>query len=210
MTAPSPGDPRLSALLDDALDRDEAEAVQAALRSDPALADELARVRRARDALRRHGHLAAPEGFADAVLDRLDEVEAPPAPGWRWQGWALAAAAALVLWVALPTAPEAPAPEVSAASDGAVGAASLEGAPAVVLVASRWRLATPDGVDVVRATVEASGGSLGVDGELLELRAPADRILEVRSALARLGALEDVGERRPAGGKVRVTVELLR
>ena len=125
--SPHAASEQLSALLDGELDEHEAAAVEAAVRADPQLQAELDRLRGTQSLLRAHGRVRAPADFAATVLARVDE-EAIAAPWWRrpmgvpLEGVLVAAAAALVLFIALPAAqgPETAPTAAGAAIEGEI------------------------------------------------------------------------------------------
>jgi hypothetical protein len=106
MTQPA-ANVQLSAFLDGELDDQEVSAVEAALQTDPDLRAELDRLKSVQHLLRAHGPVRAPEGFAARVIARVED-EVAPAPWWRrpmgfpLEGVLVAAAAALVLFIAIP------------------------------------------------------------------------------------------------------------
>jgi negative regulator of sigma E activity len=147
-------DPRapenLSALLDGELDPDEVEAVERALREDPALRAELHALQGAMEFTREHGPVEPPAGFAERLNARIDAELAPPSLFERlrdalrqlpWEGLALAAAGALVLFF-VQSAPQQT-PATTGAEDAGVDAVAqgrpavgVEGAPALAPAAA--------------------------------------------------------------------------
>lgn len=204
-------DDRISAHLDGELDELSAVRFARDVERDPALRDAVDALRAQREHLRALADAPgqAPSGFADRVMADLDTQEGPIATGWPWRPFALAAAAVLVLWAALPgpgrldpaAAPERP-------------PVSTEGVVAVVLAAPSYRLApaTVDGpwdVLAVRKAVESAGGALDTDGEVMTLVVPAARWAEVERALAGVGDVTPSEGQVPFTGVVRVPLELV-
>lgn len=147
-------DPRapenLSALLDGELDPDEVEAVERALREDPALRAELHALQGAMEFTRTHGPVEPPAGFAERLNARIDAELAPPSLWERlrdalrqlpWEGLALAAAGALVLFFVQSAPKQTPA--TTGGEDVGVDAVAqgrpelgVEGAPALAPAAA--------------------------------------------------------------------------
>lgn len=112
-----PNDPEnLSAYLDGELTDVEAAELEAELARDPVLRAELSELESVAQWLREEGAEPAPFGFHRRVMDRVEAEHPTGAARWAWlrrpfgvalEGWLVAAAAAAVLFVALPrSAPE--------------------------------------------------------------------------------------------------------
>jgi hypothetical protein len=97
---------RLSALLEGELSSEEARDLEDMIARDPTLQEAYREIRRVSGLLRAQGPVAAPPGFAARVLAAVaDEPMVPAAAGWRWprlESALLVAAAAAVLWMAVP------------------------------------------------------------------------------------------------------------
>jgi anti-sigma factor RsiW len=126
---------QLSAYLDDELSADERRAVEASLADDGDLRAELEMLAEARAFLADHGAVSAPAGFLDDVLAAVDDEPEVVDLGWFQrmrrasrqtlgvpiEGIAVAAAALLVVWIALPggSAPDsAPADQAASKTQG--------------------------------------------------------------------------------------------
>lgn len=100
----------LSAYLDGELSDAEVAELEAELARDPALRAELAELEDVVHWMRRDGPEPAPFGFHRRVMDRIEQEHPTPSAGWSWrrpfglplEGWLVGAAAAAVLWLALP------------------------------------------------------------------------------------------------------------
>jgi len=129
---------RLSALLEGELSADDARELEDQIARDPTLQAAYREVRRVSGLLRAQGPVAAPAGFAARVLSAVaEEPWVAPPTRWAWprfESALLVAAAAAVLWIAVPRigTDHALATAGTAAPDrGAVGA-SAAGAPLVL------------------------------------------------------------------------------
>ncbi|MEZ4320966.1 MAG: zf-HC2 domain-containing protein [Myxococcota bacterium] len=102
-------DERLSAYLDGELSEVERAQLEASLQSDPALRADLDALSEARSFFAQHGAVAAPEGFLEDLLAAVEEEPEVVQLAWYRrpfgvpiEGLAVAAAALLVVWIALP------------------------------------------------------------------------------------------------------------
>lgn len=210
-------DERISAHLDGELDELQSLKLARELDRDPALREAFDALHANRERLRGLADASdrAPAGFADRVLANLDTQEGPQVPMWPWRPFALAAAAVLVLWAALPghglvTDPAAAPPERAPVS--------TEGSYYAVLAAQGYTLAPtalgargdglPDTVLALRKAAEASGGRLDGVGPTYTLIVPTARWADAQRALGKVGTLTPDGGQVPFIGQVRVTVEL--
>ncbi|HEU4665273.1 MAG TPA: sigma-E factor negative regulatory protein [Dokdonella sp.] len=165
-------DEQLSALMDGELERDQTRFVLRRVATDQALPLRWERYHIARQTLRRQEIVTLRDGFADAVMERLDaEAAVRPHAGRPWARWgaggaiaASVAVAALVMTrpasipgdAAPPLAavrPAAPGPTIAAAPAAASSAPAVSGLPDV-----RPPLLLPNG------PAEASPVSFGAEG----------------------------------------------
>lgn len=205
---PLPHDERISAYLDDELPPAERRAFEAELEANAALQDAVDRFTRARDLMRRHGHTPAPSGFADRVLDAIDDAEAAnPRDTWwrrplglRVEAWALAAVALLVLWFALPEPAAPPVEAGDAFADAPSGTvASDDGSLAVARVPTTWILQTDAPLDDVRTAVVGAGGQWDDGSQGIAIRVNASDVRGVEAVLGRMGNLRRAGAQAVRG-----------
>ncbi len=208
-------DERISAHLDGELDELQSRRFARDLDRDPELREALDALRDNRARLRGLADDRAPAGFADRVMADLDTQEGPQVPALPWRAFALAAAAALVLWAALPghglvadpaAAPPARAPVSTDGSYYAVLASQAYTLKPAALGARGDGL--PDSAADLRKAVEAVGGRLDGVGPTYTLVVPTARWAEAQKSLATVGALTPSGGQVPFIGQVRVTVSL--
>lgn len=209
----TPQDERLQDWLDGELSPDQAAAFERELLADPALRQAAEAQRAMRDLLRQQGPVPAPPGFADRVFDALDDEPAVVrlAP-WRaplgvpLQGWALAAVAVVVLWLALPSAtPVAPVQATPSTEDlPSVGFVATP-SPAVTQMPDGLHLLGHDPADVARI-VAATGGQVAHEDGSLVVRVPAARADELRARLIDLGPVQAVGTPRAQTGTVQLHI----
>jgi hypothetical protein len=211
-------DERISAHLDGELDELQSHRLARELDRDPELREALDTLRDNRDRLRALADASnrAPAGFSDRVMAGLDTQEGPQAPTLSWRPFALAAAAALVLYAALPghglvadpaAAPPARAPVSTDASYYAVLASQAYTLQPAAL-ASRGE-GLPDSLADLRHAVEAVGGTLEGAGPGYTLVVPTARWADAQEAVGKVGALTPVGAQVPFLGQVRVTVSIV-
>lgn len=215
MTIPHEDD-RITAYLDGELDELERARFEAELKRDQDLSAAYEQLKTVRSLVRRHGPVRAPKGFANAVMDAVDEAPetAQRSAWWRRpfgvpvEGLAVAAAALLVLTLALPdppTPPPRPAAEGIDVQVGGAGDAKVYRAPKGWVV--RGDEAAIRGALAGIATIDSDLQPKGSGPVTLRLTVDASQLGALQNALMKVGALEPVGPETLAVGDT--TIELV-